>query len=212
MKMLKNNTAEFFQRLEQTWHFYLDMEKAVQVKINRINNKISQEDTELFPEFIGIDNRYKGLLREGLLIQICSLLEYSMVQLSKLLISNYGVKLRQKRGNWLEKHLSLLGRRNIKDLDSKDVELFSDFIRIRNCFVHSNGIISQSRYAEQIKGAIDRLQKIGKIQNTDIINLSNDGYIILGYDALPEVFSRGEEVMKPVFEYAFKELSNKNKP
>lgn len=205
MDKLNNCATVFFSRLEQTWHFYLDIEKAVRKKINEIYGQIPEEGPGLFPEFVGLDNRYRGLLREGLLIQICSLLEYSMVQVSKQLISDYEVKLK-KKGSWLERHLRLLGRRNINGLDAEDVLYFSDFIKIRNCFVHSNGIIHQSRYPDQMKKVVARLQELGKVLNTDIIKLSDDGYIILGVDALPEVFSRGEEVMRPVFEYAFQEL------
>lgn len=209
MKKLKNNTTEFFNRLEHTWHYYLDMEKVVQREIDRINAKISEENCELFPEFVGIDNRYKGLLREGLLIQICSLLEYSMVQVSKQLMPEYETKLRNKRGSWLDKHLALFGQKNIEELDAKDVLYFSDFIRIRNCFVHSNGFINQYRYPDQIEKTVASLQELGEKQNTDIIEISDDGYIILGVDSLPEVFSRGEEVMRPVFEYAFQELQSR---
>lgn len=129
-----------------------------------------------------------------------------MVQACKQLTPDYEVMLKKKKGNWLDKHLALLGRRNINGLEVKDVFYFSDFIRIRNCFVHSNGIIHQCKYPDKTNDSVHRLQELGKQLNTDIIKLSDDGYIILGIDALPEVFSRGEEVMRPIFEYAFQEL------
>ena len=209
MDKLNNCATVFFNRLEQTWNFYLDIEKEVRKKINEIYGQIP-EGSELFPEFIGLDDRYKGLFREGLLIQICSLLEHSMVQVCKQLTPDYEVELKKKKkGNWLDKHLALLGRKNINGLNAKDVLSFSDFIKIRNCFVHSNGIIHQYKYPDKINESIHRLQDIGKERNTEIIELSSDGYIILGVDALPEVFSRGEEVMMPVFEYAFQELQSR---
>jgi hypothetical protein len=209
MDKLNNCATVFFNRLEQTWNFYLDIEKEVRKKINEIYGQIS-EGSELFPEFIGLDDRYKGLFREGLLIQICSLLEHSIVQVCKQLTPDYEVEIKsKKRGNWLDKHLVLLGRRNINGLDAKDEQSFSDFIRIRNCFVHSNGIIHQCKYSKKTSESIHRLQGIGREQNTEIIELSSDGYIILGVDALPEIFSRGEEVMRPIFEYAFQELQSR---
>ncbi len=208
MHNLINNPDAFFNRLEQTWLYYLDLEEAVHQKISEYNCHISEEGSKLFPEFVGFDDRYKGLLREGLLIQLCSLLEYSMVQVCKQILSDYTVKLNKiKRGDWLERHLKLLGQDNIVGLEADNVLYFSDFIRIRNCFVHSNGIVYQSKSPLNIKETVSRLQELGQIRGTNIIEISDDGYLVLGRDALPEVFSRGEEVMIPIFEHAFQKLA-----
>lgn len=207
MDELDNHAKAFFSRLEQTWSFYLDIEKEVLKKINVYNRQISEEGSELFPEFIGFDGRYKGLLREGLLIQLCSLLEYSIVQICMHIIPDYDATLKKKRGNWLKKHLSLLGQKNINGLEDNDVTYFSDFIQIRNCLVHSNGIIHQYKYRNQLEDSVKRLQEHGNDIGTNIIQLSEDGYLLLGPDALNEVFVRGEGVMRPIFEYAFQELT-----
>jgi len=47
MDKINNCATEFLNRLEQAWHFYLDMEKEAQKKINEIYGQIP-EGSDLF--------------------------------------------------------------------------------------------------------------------------------------------------------------------
>lgn len=207
MDNLNKNAEAFLSHLEMIWSFYIDMEKELRGKLDELYKQIQKEqppsDSDLFPKFHDIDNRYKCLFREGLLIQICSFLEYTMGQVCALLIEEYEKKFKKSNGNWLQKNLGLLNREEITELDSDDVSYFCDFITLRNCFVHTGGKIEQSRRPKEVRKAICNLQKLGQELNTDIVTISNDGYVILGADALPDVVSKGEEIIRAIFEHGF---------
>ena len=206
---LRKTLDAFFHRWEITWSFYVEMENDLAKKLSNmlidIRGDEQKTDPDLLRQYHKIDRIYTNLFREGMLIQICSLVEFTMGQVCTLLITQYEDKYNKRKDNWLIKNLGLLKRTGTVKVEPEDVLFFCDFITLRNCFVHSGGRIKKYRYQEQLRKAIDRLQELGKKQNEDITGETKDGYVLLGADALAEVVVRGEEIIRAVFEFALEQ-------
>ena len=199
----------FYERWEIAWNFYVDMEKEMEEKLNKMSDSIRLVgraiDKDIIQKFCDVDRVYTSLFRGGILIQFCSLLEYTMGQVCAKLIPEYEDEYKKKRGNWLKKNLKLLKNNGFTDINSEDILFFCDFITLRNCLVHCGGKIGEYKYPSKVKDSIKRLQGYGKTRNEDISS-ERDGYALLGVDAISEVVFRGDEIIKKIFEYG---LNNK---
>lgn len=190
MDTLQKTMKAFFNDWEITWSYYLDMEEEMREKLRRMQDDIRKNgqslDVDILHEFDEIVKMYTSLLREGLLIRICSFVEYTMREICTLLIREYEDKYaKRKKGNWLEKNLALLKSTGITGIDAGDVSFFCDFITLRNCLVHSGGRIDRCHNPKKIRDTIERLQELGEKQNTSIVGDTKNGYILLGEDILP---------------------------
>lgn len=204
MDALQKTMKAFFNDWEITWSFYLDMEKEMRRKLRKMHDDIRKNGqslgVDILHEFDDIVKMYTSLLREGLLIRICSFVEYTMRELCTLLIPEYEDKYaKRKKSNWLEKNLALLKSTGITGIDPQDVSFFCDFITLRNYLVHSGGRIDRCGNPKKVRDTVERLQELGENQNTSIIGVTKNGYALLGEDILPEVFVRGEEIIRGIF-------------
>ncbi len=205
MNNLKKVIKTFSDRWKITWNFFLDTEEELEKILNKMSDDfrpvVQDLDNNILQQFRNVDRIYTSLFRGGMLIQFCSLVEYTMGQVCALLIPQYKTVYRnRKKGNWLEKNLELLKNRGFTGVGSEDVSFFCDFITLRNCLVHCCGKIEEYKYPAKVKNSIKRLQDYGQKRNEDIAS-EKDGYALLEVDALPEVVSRGEEIIRKVFEY-----------
>ena len=211
MNNLKKDIKTFSDRWKITWNFFLDMEKELKEKLDKMYDDIrpivQDLDNNILQQFRDVHRIYTSLFRGGMLIQFCSLVEYTMGQVCVLLIPQYENEYKKKRGNWLKKNLKLLKNNGITDINSEDILFFCDFITIRNCLVHCGGKIEEYKYPAKVKNSIKRLQDYGKERNEDI-SMEKDGYALLGVDAIPEVVFRGDEIIRKIFEYGLNNQHN----
>lgn len=213
MDNLKKNIKIFSDRWDITWNFFIDMEEELEKKLNKMSDDIRPNgkalDYDILQQFRDVDRIYTSLLRGGMLIQFCSLVEYTIGQACTLLIPKYKKEYKKKKGNWLEKNLELLGSNGITGIATEDVSSFCDFITMRNCLVHFCGKIDKCKSPDKVRHSIERLQKLGQKQNVDIASETN-GRAILGVDVLPEVVIRGGNIIRKIFEYGLNNVSKKS--
>ncbi len=207
MTDLRKTLEAFRRRWEITWSYYVDMDKDLAKRLRKMRDDLRQDeqetDLDLLRQYQHIDRIYTNLFREGVLIQICSSLEYTMRHVCTLLVDQYAEAYSKKKGNWLQKNLALLKSTGSVNVKPEDVNFFCDFIRLRNCFVHSGGNVKKYRFQEQLRKAIDGLQELGKEPKMDMVGETKDGYVLLGADVLAEVVIRGEDIIRAVFNHAF---------
>lgn len=202
MDNLKNIIKTFSDRWDITWNFFINMKVELEKKLNKMSDDIRPVgqalDDDILHQFRDVDRIYKSLLRGGMLIQFCSLVEYTMGQVCTILIPQYKMEYKKKKGNWLEKNVELLESNGITGIATEDVSLFCDFITLRNCLVHCCGKIEEYKYPDQVRDSIKRFQNLGQKMNVDIAS-ETDGYVLLGVDVLPEVVFRGKEIIGNIF-------------
>lgn len=193
----------FEHRWEIVWNFYLDVENEIEKRwreeLDTILDDSQELNDDLRQQLAGIDMRYRNVHREGMLIQVCSLVEYALRLISRVYVPEYEAKMPGGRGSWL-KHLDLLSDTVEMVLDEEDIPLFQDIWTLRNCVTHVGGKVEEDSNPEKIREIICRFQKLGEKSNEDMVGETEDGYILFGTGFVSEVVVRGENIFRAVFE------------
>ena len=203
--MINENKWKYFQkRLEPTWNLYLEFLKKINQESWKIRQAISvsnnKQDQKQNLEYLNeVDVYYKNTLSGSMLITFCSLTEHLIKEIAKEIVKEYENKIKKEKGDWLVKNLELIKEVNKNlDIDENEIRLFSCYIKIRNCVVHDGGIISNSKNPEELKKAIKEIQEYGKRGNCNLLELTNDGRLLLGGDLVPDVVVKSEELLEKI--------------
>jgi hypothetical protein len=206
--MINKNKCEYFQkRLEPIWNLYLEFLEKIDQKLDEIYQAISvsnnkQCQKQYFDYLNKVDNYYRNTLYGSMLIMLCSLTEHLITEIAKEIVPEYENEIEKiKKGDWLTKNLNLIKKvkKNL-DVDENHIKLFSCYIKIRNCIVHNEGIISNSRNPEELKTAISKIQKYSKQGNYNLLELTNDGHLLLGCNLVSDVVIKSEELLEKILE------------
>jgi hypothetical protein len=95
------------------------------------------------------------------------------------------VKARKESSNWLESGVELITTKakiSRTATFESDVGYFTDIITLRNCISHAWGNVGMADYPEQIRASVNRLRLVEEEENTYLVHISPDDYLILGRD------------------------------
>jgi hypothetical protein len=108
-------------------------------------------------------------------VGVCSFLEEALKEVTKLLVSDYGEKIKKeqgKKGNWMEKHVRVLTAVGINFSPIQaELKTFDRCITLRNCLVHDSGKVAEAKDADAVRTAV---------QHVDTAEISADGYLFFG--------------------------------
>ena len=198
----KKKWEYFNKRLETMWDVYLECMEHFDAKFSE-KWKIFCEsrDEQKYKEYLReIEFPYRNTLNSSMLIVFCSLTEYVVADITNENVPGYEKKKKQKEGDWLVRNIELLNERGFDiDLNGDDVRLFSCYIKIRNCVVHNGGRISNSEHLEQLKKAIDAVEKYAKDHNLNMIKIKDD-YLMLESGLISDVVVKSEDIIERILE------------
>lgn len=204
--MINENKWKYFQkRLELTWDLYLEFLEKINQESWKIRQAISvsnnKQDQKQNLEYLNeVDVHYKNTLYGSMLITFCSLTEHLIKEITKEIVKEYENKIKKEKGDWLIKNLNLIKKTKNLGVDENEIRLLSCYIKIRNCVVHDGGIISNSKNPEELKTAIEEIQEYGKRGNYNLLELTNDGCLLLGDNLVSEVVVKSEELIEKILE------------
>ncbi|MBW8014937.1 MAG: hypothetical protein FVQ82_02035 [Planctomycetes bacterium] len=159
-------------------------------------------DEQQYKEYLReIEFPYRNVLNSSFLIAFCSLTEHVIAAITKENVpdSKNKEKGEKGKGNWLDKNIDLLKTNFDIELNDTDVKLFSHYIRIRNCVAHNGGRISGSKFLNQLKDAIEAVEKYAKNGNFNMITTKDD-YLMIGEDLISNVVIKSEEIVERILE------------
>lgn len=204
--MINENKWKYFQkRLELTWDLYLEFLEKINQESWKIRQAISvsnnkQDQKQNLEDLNEVDVHYKNTLYGSMLITFCSLTEHLIKEIAKEIVKEYENKIKKEKGDWLIKNLNLIKKTKNLGVDENEIRLLSCYIKIRNCVVHDGGIISNSKNPEELKTAIEEIQEYGKRGNYNLLELTNDGCLLLGDNLVSEVVVKSEELIEKILE------------
>lgn len=204
--MINENKWKYFQkRLELTWELYLEFLGKINQESWKIRQAISisnnkQDQKQNLEDLNEVDVHYKNTLYGSMLITFCSLTEHLIKEIAKEIVKEYENKIKKEKGDWLIKNLNLLKKTKNLGVDENEIRLLSCYIKIRNCVVHDGGIISNSKNPEELKTAIEEIREYGKRGNYNLLELTNDGRLLLGDGLVSEVVVKSEELIEKILE------------
>jgi uncharacterized protein YutE (UPF0331/DUF86 family) len=204
--MINENKWKYFQkRLELTWDLYLEFLKKINQESWKIRQAISvsnnkQDQKQNLEDLNEVDVHYKNTLYGSMLIMFCSLTEHLIKEIAKEIVKEYENKIKKEKGDWLIKNLNLIKKTKNLGVDENEIRLLSCYIKIRNCVVHDGGIISNSKNPEELKTAIEEIQEYSKRGNYNLLELTNDGCLLLGDNLVSEVVVKSEELIEKILE------------
>jgi hypothetical protein len=206
--MVSRDKLEYFQkRLESAWRPYLEFEEKIEQMLKdahfatpKPNDEQVQEQIVEYYNEVNVD--YRNTLYGSMLIVFCSLAEHIVKEIAKEMVPDYENKIKNKRGDWLVKNLGLIKDVGKLDIDENDVELLSCYIKVRNCLVHDGGVVSNSRNPDGLKNAISKIQEFGKQGNYHLLDVSNDGHLILRDNLVGEVYIKIEDILEVILDTA----------
>lgn len=194
-----------FERREIMWSFYVDMERGLENKLDDWRKDLRNNNMQdMRPQLERINLVYTNLLREGVLVQVCSIVEHTITLIGELLVPQYEQKYDGTKGNWLKRNLAVWGIS--KNIDHETNDIFTCLITLRNCCVHAGGKILKYKRQQQLRKAVKKLKDLKKRENTELVSETNDGYILLGTHIISEAVARGEEIVKTIIQHT---LDNK---
>jgi hypothetical protein len=100
--------------------------------------------------------------------------------------------------NWLRTGVELITTEAKVSLPANfelDVEEFTDMITLRNCISHVWGNVAITDYPDQVREAVKRLGLIEKKENTELVCISTDGYLVLGRDMVSHSICPAVEIV-----------------
>jgi hypothetical protein len=200
--MINKDKLEYFRRrLESTWNFYVEFLEKIDQESLKIYEAIvdsnANRDQEQYLEYFKeVDVHYRVTLYSSMLITFCSLAEYFLKEITKEIVPEYENEIKKEQGDWLVKNLKLIKRieKNL-DIDENNIRLFSCYIKVRNCIVHDGGVVSNSKHREQLETAINEVIQYGKQSNLLLLELTEDGHLLLGSDLVGDVVIKSEDVL-----------------
>lgn len=204
--MINENKWKYFQkRLELTWDLYIEFLEKINQESWKIRQAISvsnnkQDQKQNLEDLNEVDVHYKNTLYGSMLITFCSLTEHLIKEIAKEIVKEYENKIKKEKGDWLIKNLNLIKKTKNLGVDENEIRLLSCYIKIRNCVVHDGGIISNSKNPEELKTAIEEIQEYGKRGNYNLLELTNDGCLLLGDNLVSEVVVKSEELIEKILE------------
>lgn len=140
---------------------------------------------------ITLGNTFRATLLAG----VCAILEETMTAIIEKLIpaankrkaalksAKVANKNAHGHSNWLQDHITAIGVEiNLSTTTrfQKDIAEFNDVITFRNCIMHTFGNIEKSKFPNEIKEALKRIDVIRKNENTFLVYPSQDGHLIFG--------------------------------
>jgi hypothetical protein len=109
------------------------------------------------------------------------------------------VKAKKGRTNWLRTGVELFTTEAkiswIANFES-DVEQFTDIITLRNCISHVWGNVAMTDYQDQVRETVKRLGLIEKKENTKLVCISTDGYLVLDRDMVSHSICPAVEIVE----------------
>jgi putative zinc finger/helix-turn-helix YgiT family protein len=133
--------------------------------------------------------------RSTLFVGVCSVLEEALKEVTKLLVTDYGERMKKengKKGNWLQKHIRVLTDAGI-DLGPVQAELdtFDHCITLRNCVVHDSGRVAKAKAPDAVSAAV---------RHIDTAEISADGYLVFGDSVCSVAIWSAEEIVRHLAE------------
>lgn len=193
----------FRKHWEIAWDFYLDVENEIEKRwrdqLRAVSDDAEDLSSELRQQLSDMGVMYHQLLRQGRFIQVCSLMEYTLRLISRTFVSDYERRIPGGRGNW-RKQLDLLRETIEIDLFEDDISIFQDLWTLRNCVTHTGGHIEEDNNPAKIREIISKFKRREVEENVEIVGETENGYLLLGTDFIPEVFVRGDDIIEPVFD------------
>jgi hypothetical protein len=129
--------------------------------------------------------------RSGLFVGVCSFLEEAVKEVTKLLVTDYGEKMKKeqgKKGNWLEKHVRVLTGVGINFSQVRaELNTFNHCITLRNCVVHDSGKVAEAKDPDAVRAAV---------QHVDTAEISRDGYLFFGDSVCPTAIWSADEITR----------------
>lgn len=202
----KDKWGYFQKKLEPTWEMYLEFLGKVNQESGKIYQAIlvckDKQDRERYAQYFDeVNLHYRNTLYGSMLIMFCSLMEHFVKEIAKEVVPEYEKKIKkEKKGDWFAKNTKLINEVKILDIAEKDVELFSCYIKIRNCIVHNAGVISNSRNSKELKEVVDKIQVYGHQHNCNLLQLKSDDYLLLGNDIISDVVVKIEDISERILE------------
>ncbi len=130
---------------------------------------------------------YANTFRYCLLGALCSFLEEALKAIGPFVGAGYDSRLKQKKGNWLVRHIAVL--QDITAIDCApvqgSVDKFCDLITLRNCVMHSGGNVDSDRDPQAVRKAVQRVETAEQ---------SRDNFLFLGDQVVPEAIIAAEEI------------------
>jgi hypothetical protein len=202
--MISRDKLEYFQkRLELIWGPYLEFEEKIEQMLKDADLAIRQSDDEktqgqIIKHYNEVDIDYRNALYSSTFIVFCSLAEHIVKEITKEIVPEYESEIRRERGDWLVKNLNLIKNEIDLNVNENDVELLSCYIKVRNCLIHDGGIVSNSKGLEELKGAISKIQEVGEQGNDNLLELTNNGHLLLRCDLVSDVYCKVEDVLSGI--------------
>jgi len=141
--------------------------------------------------------------RYTLLIGVCSFVEESVKAIAKERVPDDKTRdetMEAKGGNSLEKHVHLFSE--LLGLDpapfQADLDNFKDLITLRNCITHCWGKIEEARNPTKTREAVERIRGLEKTGNYNHVEISKDGYLVLGDDLVPHAIWTAECIVDSI--------------
>ena len=108
------------------------------------------------------------------------------------------VKATRKWTNWLQTGVELITTEakihRTANFES-DVEQFTDIITLRNCISHVWGNVAMADYPDQVQEAVKKLGFVARKENTELVCISTDGYLVLGRDMVSHSICPAVEIV-----------------
>ena len=199
-----NERQRYFKRRSKiTQRVYAKAEEGFEKELQKLVNNIGVGELDGNSKEVQnarhkLEYQHFEVLREAMLIMVCSLMEEVLKDITKLCVPNCENEIKGRRGNWLKKHLDILKKERSIIVNQKEVSFFQHFIKLRNCVVHGGGNVNKSEDAK-LQEAISSLQKYGKENGPDMLGILGDGYFWLGRDFVVEVMIRCKKIINGVF-------------
>lgn len=168
------------------------LEDAKQELVRRVNEGELKTQEPLFKQDLFEIEVVTEIFRYSMLVAACTFLEESIRFITRQLIADYEARLKDtKRGSWLSKHFELLA--SCVDLDVKSIErqkiIFEDVILVRNTIAHAWGRVDASKSPQKMRAVVSR---------HDWANISNDGFLVLGDQAVPDAMLAAVEIIENI--------------
>jgi len=148
--------------------------------------------------------------RYALLSGVCAVVEECVNAITEKLIPDEKARARAKSkaadavkakkgwSNWLHTAVELIateaGIARTANFET-DVAQFTDIITLRNCISHVWGNVAMAHYPDQVRDAVRRLGLVEAKKNTRLVQLSSDGYLVLGMDMVSHAICPAVEIV-----------------
>lgn len=186
------------KRLEylRTCDIYIEgkLEDSRQNLAQRVNEGELSPQELAFKQYLFEIEVVTEIFRYSMLIAACTFLEESIKFITRHLIVDYEVKLKDaKRVSWLSKHLDMLA--SCINLDIKSIEshkkIFEDVILVRNTIAHAWGRVETSKYPEKLREIASR---------HDWANITDEGFLVLDDQAVPNAMIAAVEIVEHILQ------------